>query len=255
VQRWTGCVSLWQFNEVFRSPEMPVTCLLGLLLAAPASAPRVTHNPSWTDAAILGGSLVTYFTLHQGKEPWFDLAWSGTTKDQTYNEDTVPVATFYMWGAGLSLVSGLEGGWLEATAATQTLALTAASTELLKYSLGRPRPDYDDRMRLFAQTGDEKLRRDARLSLPSGHSSAAFALALHSGLWVHRAACRRGWGSPAIAAGYALPLVIATAIGWTRIDDHRHNPSDVATGALLGLGVSYGVNQLQFGKPTGCNGP
>ena len=231
------------------------TMLLSLLLAAPSSAPSVTRYPGWGDTALLAGSLVTYFTVHQQSEPWFELAWSNTTKDQTYREDTVPTSTFYVWGAGLSLASGLEGGWLEATAATQSLALTAMSTELLKYSLGRPRPDYDDRMDLYGRTGDAKLYRDARLSMPSGHSSAAFALALHSGLWMHRAACRRGWGSTAVAAGYALPLVIATAIGWSRITDNRHNPSDVAAGALVGLGVSYGVNQVQFGKPGGCNQP
>ncbi len=228
---------------------------LSLLLAAPQTAPSVTAKPSWGDAALLGSSLAAYFTLHQASEPWFDFAWTETPRDQPYNEDTVPTSTFYLWGAGLSLVSGLEGGLLEATAATQSLALTALSTEVLKYSFGRPRPDYDDRMRLFDQTGEAKLKRDARLSFPSGHSSAAFALALHGGLWTHRAACRRGWGSSAITAGYALPLAIATAIGWSRTTDNRHNLSDVFAGAMVGLGVSYGVNRAQFGPSFGCKQP
>lgn len=217
-----------------------------------ASAPSVTQTPSWSDAGIFAASTAAYFALHRRQTPFFDPTWENSERGLSYQDDTVPTATFYAWGAGLGLAAGLEGGSLEAFAPLQTLTLTALSTELLKYSFGRPRPDYNDRLAIFAETKEAKLMRDGRLSMPSGHASAAFALALHTGLWWHRAACRRGLGRASIAAGYTLPLLSAAAIGWSRVKDHRHNPSDVLAGALLGLGVSYAVNRIHFGAPGSC---
>ena len=222
-----------------------------LMLSAPA--PSVTQTPSWGDAGILAVSTAAYFALHSRQTPFFEPAWERTERGLAYKEDSVPTATFYAWGAGLSLAAGLEGGQLEAFAPLQTLAVTGLSTELLKYSFGRPRPDYNNRLSLFAESNESKLLRDGRLSMPSGHASSAFALALHTAMWWHRASCRRGFGRASIAAGYTLPLLSAVAIGWSRVTDNRHNPSDVLVGAVLGLGVSYAVNRIHFGAPGSCD--
>jgi membrane-associated phospholipid phosphatase len=227
---------------------------MSFLIAAP-SAPSVTQPATWGDAGIVAGATAAYFTIHAQKKPFFEWDWQGTTTDRSFSKDTVPTASFYAWGGALALAAGFESGSREAVAAVQSFSVTGLTTEILKYSLGRPRPDYDDRMRVAASTGDAKLERDAKLSLPSGHASSAFALALHTGLWLHRAACRRGWSSTAVASGYAVPLVIATAIGWSRITDNRHNLSDVVAGAGLGLGVTYGINRWQFSETTACTQP
>jgi membrane-associated phospholipid phosphatase len=227
-----------------------LTLLIGL--NAPVSAPSVTTHAHWSDAAVLAASVGGYFALHSRKEPLFKPEWASTERGLSYNEDTVPTSTFYVWGGALSAASGLEGGPREAVSALQTLSLTALGTEILKQSFGRPRPDYEDRMRRHAQTGDPKLLADARMSMPSGHSSSAFALALHTSLWAHRAACRRGYGAATIALGWGVPLSTAAAIGVSRITDHRHNISDVVAGALIGLGMSWGVNRVQFGPWKGC---
>ena len=229
---------------------LTLTLLIGL--GAPASAPSVTTQAQWSDAAVLATSVGAYFALHSREEPLFKPEWASTERSLSYNEDTVPTSTFYVWGGALSAAAGLEGGPREAVSALQTLSLTALATEVLKHTFGRPRPDYEDRMRLHAQTGDPKLLTDARLSMPSGHSSAAFALALHTSLWAHRAACRRGHGKASIAVGWGVPLSAAAAIGISRITDHRHNLSDVVAGALIGLGMSWGVNRIQFGPWKGC---
>jgi membrane-associated phospholipid phosphatase len=229
---------------------MITSTFVALMLSAPA--PSVTQAPSWRDAGIFAASTAAYFALHSRQTPLFDPAWENTERGLSYQEDSVPTETFYAWGAGLGLAAGLEGGSLEAFSPLQTLTLTALSTQLLKYSFGRPRPDYNDRLAIYAETQEAKLLRDSRLSMPSGHASAAYALALHTGLWWHRAACRRGFGQASIAAGYTLPLLSATAISWSRVTDHRHNPSDVLAGALLGLGVSYAVNRIHFGAAGSC---
>jgi len=227
--------------------------ILALLLAA-QPAPSVTQPAQWSDLGILVGTAAAYFTIHAQPEPWSSLNWDDTPTDQAYNEDTVPTEAFYAWAGALSLGAGYEGGSREAVAALHTLGLTGLSTEVLKYSFGRPRPDFDNRMAIApGHEDEEKLRRDARLSMPSGHSSSAFALALHTGLWLHRAGCRRGWGDAAIIGGYAAPLLGAAAIGVSRVTDNRHNPSDVLAGALLGSAVAWGVNRWQFGPHRGCD--
>ena len=233
---------------------MIVLLCSNLMLATP-EMPSATDSAQWSDAAILGGAAAAYFTVNAQKDTFFNWEWSTTTTNRSFQDDTVPTAAFYVWSAALSLVTGLESGSKESVAVLQSFSLTGLVTELLKYSFARPRPDFEDRMRIANATNDEKLLRDAKLSLPSGHSSSAFGLALHTGLWLHRAACKRGWGQAAVVTGYVLPLALATGIGITRVSDHRHNPSDVLAGAAVGLGVSYGINRWQFGPMSGCTQP
>ena len=233
---------------------MIVILCSNLWLATP-SVPSVTHTAQWRDAAILGGAAAAYFGVNSRQDTFFDWSWSDTTTDLSFNEDTVPTRTFYVWSAALALAAGVESGSKEAVAVLHSFSLTGAATELLKYIFARPRPDYQERMQIASRTNNKRLIRDAKLSLPSGHSSSAYALALHTGLWLHRAACRRGWGQAAVVSGYALPLAVATGIGVTRVSDHRHNVSDVMAGAVVGLGISYGVNYWQFGAGAGCTQP
>jgi len=225
-----------------------------LLLATP-NVPSVTESAQWSDAMVLGGATAAYFTVHAQKDTFLNWEWSNTTTNLSFKQDTVPTRTFYVWSAALALAAGLESGSKEAIAVLQSFSVTGLATELLKYSFARPRPDFEDRMRIATDTNNEKLIRDAKLSLPSGHSSSAFGLALHTSLWLHRTACRRGWGQAVVVTGYMLPLALATGIGITRVSDHRHNTSDVIAGAAVGLGVSYGINRWQFGPMSTCTQP
>ena len=111
--------------------------------------------------------------------------------------------------------------------ATEALLLSAAATELVKGVAGRDRPyvvppDADEfsLMRGFTGAG--------RTSFPSGHTSAAFALAAvvdEEGAvnWPH-------------AARIVTPVTygLASLVGLSRIYKDRHWASDVAVGALLG---------------------
>jgi membrane-associated phospholipid phosphatase len=102
----------------------------------------------------------------------------------------------------------------------QALIVDTAWTGILKYSLHRQRPDGTD-----------------YLSLPSGHSSAAFALAT---------VAERHYGWKAGLPAYAL----AAGIGLSRIESNKHYLSDVIAGATIGTIVGRTVTRLNGERPS-----
>ncbi len=145
----------------------------------------------------------------------------------------------------------------------ETLALSLTVTNVLKFSFGRLRPDFQDRVRRFycnqpdhqgvACTGNEQpldpdpskwqgLLDDGRRSFPSGHSSTSFALATYAvlatgGRWVwspDATASSRAWG----IGGQLSALALASYVAWTRVRDGRHNLSDVLSGAAIGTAMA-----------------
>ena len=114
-------------------------------------------------------------------------------------------------------MSDSPGGWREFGSMLEATAFTAVSTEVLKYSLGRQRPnettDPDD----WFASGD---------SFPSMHSSLAFAIGTvfaESGSDQHR------WLRRVLGYG------VAGATAYARLNHNAHWASDVAAGAALGF--------------------
>ena len=103
--------------------------------------------------------------------------------------------------------------------AAQALIVNSAWTGLLKYSLHRTRPDGTD-----------------ALSLPSGHTSSAFALAT---------VAERHYGWKAGLPAYLL----AAGIGASRIESNKHYLSDVIAGAAIGTIVGRTVTRVNGGRP------
>ncbi len=99
--------------------------------------------------------------------------------------------------------------WEGLKQAAFTGVTTLGITYLLKYTVGKERPDRSD-----------------NLSFPSGHTASLFANAA----FVQR---RYGWawGGPA----YAL----AAYVGWSRTYARKHDWWDVAAGAVIGAGSAY----------------
>ncbi len=92
---------------------------------------------------------------------------------------------------------------------TESAALTAGTTFLLKYTVHAPRPNGKD---------DH--------SFPSAHASASFA----SAEYLRK---RYGWE-------YGLPAYLAASyVAYSRVDAHQHYALDVITGAAIGIGSSY----------------
>ncbi len=132
-------------------------------------------------------------------------------------------------GVSCFLVGGLiascwDGG---RTAIRFAAAISAASlaVQATKYVVGRARPDWvHDTTRFFGPFGmfnsGDYLAID---SMPSGHTTAAFAMA---------AALSHRW--PRISV---LWFLLAAGVGLARTLLDRHFPSDVILGALLGTVV------------------
>ena len=118
--------------------------------------------------------------------------------------------------AGLALLATRTtlGTHLGLRLATATLGATVLS-QTLKRSLGRARPD-------VSIAGFEPLAANPdRFSFPSGHTAAAFAVAVAFA------------GEPASLG--PLALLLATGIGLSRVYLGAHYPLDVAAGGILGV--------------------
>lgn len=109
-------------------------------------------------------------------------------------------------GLGLPLLEDGAHGKAHTARVADALLVTGALTEGIKALTREKRPDSNERD-----------------SFPSGHTSAAFAVATVESA-IHP---RQG----------VLWFAGATAIGLSRIRLNRHHPQDVAAGALLGIVV------------------
>jgi membrane-associated phospholipid phosphatase len=120
---------------------------------------------------------------------------------------------------GLAAV-GLAAGNPRLTGAAKrigaSLLLAGATATGAKELFGRPRPE-------SSLDADGFSPFSGQASMPSGHTTMAFALATSLSDEIHRP-----WATVGL---YGM----ATAVGWSRINDNRHWFSDVAAGALVGI--------------------
>lgn len=209
--------------------------------------------------------------------------------------ETVPAS--WVMGAigGATLYLGATEGraWANGTGSAQqfhdmmvgfleTTALTAGVTNLVKPSVGRLRPDFQDRARRYVCSTDqpsgvdcdgyrnqplsddpdeaEAILLDGRRSFFSGHSSNAFSVFTYTSLAIGG---NYVWGDDATpqsrAAGiFAQGALMTTAsfVAASRLIDGRHHPSDVLSGAAVGLAFanfSYWRRFDSAGNPRGRN--
>ncbi|KAF2212299.1 hypothetical protein CERZMDRAFT_19738, partial [Cercospora zeae-maydis SCOH1-5] len=126
-------------------------------------------------------------------------------------------------------------------------------TDILKDAIGRPRPDLIARCKPAEGTPQHEMisvevctetnhhvLHDGWRSYPSGHSSFAFsglgwiALLMASQLHVLRPRA-----SLFVVLACLLPLLSATLIAVSRLEDYRHDVFDVVSGSILGFAVTY----------------
>jgi len=113
-------------------------------------------------------------------------------------------------------------------------------TCIIKLSVGRYRPDYN----AITNNGI-----DARLSFPSGHSSASFSSAVYMSLYIigKLRVYRQTSGSMVSKMAIVLiPLVISTYVAVSRTVDYHHNFSDILAGSLLGAGLGMSFYFMHY---------
>ncbi|XP_048140467.1 lipid phosphate phosphatase 2-like isoform X1 [Rhodamnia argentea] len=137
---------------------------------------------------------------------------------------------------------------------------TAVITNALKLAVGRPRPDFFwrcfpdgkdvyDRLGNVICHGKRSVIDEGHKSFPSGHTSWSFAGLGFLSLYLAgkiKAFDRKG--HVAKLCIICLPLLVASLVGISRVDDYWHHWQDVFTGGLLGLTVA-GFCYLQFFPP------
>ncbi|TFK27409.1 PAP2-domain-containing protein [Coprinopsis marcescibilis] len=134
------------------------------------------------------------------------------------------------------------------------LALTGSTTQLIKLTVGRPRPDIISRCNpnvtedpllglttwRVCQQEDIHLLKDGFRSFPSGHSSLSFAglgfLSFYLAGKLHLFDKRGHAGKAWLAI---TPFFGAALVAISRTMDYRHHWHDVLVGSLLGIVFSF----------------
>ena len=196
------------------------------------TAPVRWDTRDWLE---FGGTLVALGVVHEFDDDVRDhfvgdSADGLDSDDPNSVEDILPAAVLL---AGTWLLAGLTddpGGWREFGSMLEATAFTAVSTEVLKFSVGRKRPNETADPDEWFASGD---------SFPSMHSSLAFAVGTvfaESGSDRHRLLRR--------VLGYG----VAGATAYARVDHNAHWASDVAAGAVLGFSTARFTLQRREGS-------
>lgn len=141
-----------------------------------------------------------------------------------------------------------------------SVLITAVITDAIKDAVGRPRPDFfwrcfPDGKDIYDQWGNvichgsTSTVREGHKSFPSGHTAWSFSglgfLSLYLSGKVK--AFDRG-GHVAKLCIVFFPLLIASLVGISRVDDYWHHWQDVFAGGLIGLTIAT-FCYLQFFPP------
>lgn len=231
-------------NMVVRCRSLVGGLLLSATIAfsAPAQGPVLgvkerTHISGWEGLAATAAIGTTFFLDRPAR------GFLQANRSRTLNgiaDMMRPMGEPVVYGsvAGGMLVAGLVSNDDDLKRAAGRLilaeAVTLASVQLIKFISGRVRPDSTSdpfRFRPF---------RNRQSGFVSGHAAMAFTLATTLGDEIEQ-----NWVD-------ILLYTFAGGTAWSRLNDNRHWPSDVAGGALLGYAVARmaGDHWKLFGMTT-----
>lgn len=127
---------------------------------------------------------------------------------------------------------------VDAMVVVETVSVALATDQLVKFTVGRQRPD------VHFRSPDERARLenpDDNLSFYSGHTTFAFSAATAAGM----VASMRGYRIAPYVWGAGMTLAATT--GYLRIAADRHYFTDVMLGAALGVGYGIAIPALFHG--------
>jgi len=150
----------------------------------------------------------------------------------TWNQNAIFASNFLMAAGALPLILGIKENLAVQTLMLYEVLALQAGLQLMVRSLKVwPRP-----FMLSSKGGKERESPSAIGSFYSGHTSAAFSLAVFAGVQFNDA---RVW-----AGG----LSVATLIGILRVAGGMHYPSDILVGAAMGSLIGWLVPTLHRQK-------
>lgn len=164
------------------------------------------------------------------------LVWGDTDSARLFSNLTGYVAAPAL-GIGVTALVALgaeDASWARLIDDTipilETVAISQAVTQVVKYSVGRQRP--------FVHYTNPTASTDDNLSFWSGHSTLAFSVVTSAGLLAHW----RGASTEPVIWGVGLPLAAATA--YLRIAGDKHYFTDVTMGSLIGVAAGLTIPRL-----------
>lgn len=190
----------------------------------------------WYEAAAAVGGVSALMLLDGPVQRWSQRHRSKTTDDISglfRQEGEAPYYAGISLGVlGIGVVAGKPGVRQAGTRLVASVLLSAAEMYALKVGVGRSRPNED--VGTFAFHPFTSLKDSAgvetRGSMPSGHVTAAFAVATSLADDIK---------SPLVSV---LLYTAATGTAFSRINDNRHWLSDAGMGAVLGVFTAKVVN-------------
>ncbi|KAF8503638.1 PAP2-domain-containing protein [Russula emetica] len=166
------------------------------------------------------------------------------------------------WLINLATVRSWWDAHISALGLVLSLSLAGSLTQVVKITVGRPRPDVISRCNpnlgtvdptfglssvAICHQSDRHILDDGFRSFPSGHSSLSFAglafLSLYTAGKLHLFDTR---GHTAKAWLSVFPLFGAALVAISRTMDYRHHWQDVLAGSILGLVMANFAYRLYF---------
>jgi membrane-associated phospholipid phosphatase len=204
--------------------------------AAQPQVPSHAHVVRWYEAAAAVGGVGALMLLDEPVQRYAQRHRSKTADDIAgvfRQEGEAPYYAGISLGVlGLGVVTGKSGVRRAGTRLVAAVALSAAEMSVMKRLVGRSRPNEDVGAFSFHPftTLKDSAGVEARGSMPSGHVTAAFAVATSLADDIK---------SPLV---HVLLYTAATGTAFSRINDNRHWLSDAAMGAVLGIFTGKVVN-------------
>jgi membrane-associated phospholipid phosphatase len=198
--------------------------------AAAPLAPPEPHVVRFKEAAIALGGVGLLATVDEPVQRFVQHHVRSKTTNDISNvfrqEGEAPYYAGISLGVlGLGLVTGNQGIRRAGTRLVAAVGLSGAEMEVIKHLVGRSRPNED--VGAFSFHPFTSLKDSAgvetRGSFPSGHVTAAFAVATSLADDINRPLAK------------VLLYTAATGTAFSRINDNRHWISDTGMGAILGV--------------------
>ncbi len=214
--------------------------------AAASQEPLSTRTDAWLAAGFAVG--IVAFAPYDEKIA----VWSQDSSVQTSSRTSIANAFNWGGGAGAILLSAATYGVGRLAGsrpvselglrATEAIILSGAITGLAKGVLGRQRPYVNINDPDYFVVG-KGFSDGAYTSMPSGHTTAAFAFASAVTDETHHYWPRQTWWVATLSYGGA------TMVGLARIYSNKHWSTDVVAGAMVGTLTGLGVVRWHRAHP------